>query len=151
MSEPKFMPQKGQVDYTNIRYCPVINSILQYKDKILLAQRSPELRLYPGYWSGISGFLDDQKSVEQKVIQEIGEETGLMPKHIVSIKRGSIFYQEAEDYKKTWIVFPVLVEVSSDQIKLDWEAQTYKWTTVHEARKMKIMPGFQDVLNAFFA
>ena len=101
MAEPKFVPRKNQVDYTNIRYCPVNNCVLRYKDKILLVQRSKDLRLYPGYWNGVSGFLDDDKSVKEKVYEELKDEVGITPSNVVSIKRGNVLVQESEKYKKT--------------------------------------------------
>ena len=64
----KFVPAPGQTDFTNIRFAPVINCVLKYKNKILLVQRSKELRLYPDYWNGISGFLDDDKSLNDKFV-----------------------------------------------------------------------------------
>lgn len=77
MSKPKFKPKPGQVDFTNIRWAPVINCVVKHQDKILLVKRSKELNLYPGYWNGISGFLDDQRSLTEKVEEEIKEELGI--------------------------------------------------------------------------
>jgi|SRR5271168_1671878 len=146
--EKKFKPRKGQVDFTHIHWAPVINCVLKYKDKILIVQRSKGMRLYPLYWNGISGFLDDDKSLKEKVLEELKEELGLSKKHIVSIKPGSIFHQEAPKYKKTWIVHPVLVVVNTDQIKTDWEAENYKWLTLKQVKKLKLLPGFNRVLQS---
>lgn len=146
MAEPVFVPRKGQVDYTNIRYCPVVNCVLQYDGKVLLVQRNKELQLYPGYWNGISGFLDDAKSVEDKVHEELAEELHLSSESIISMHRGQVVVQEAEEYHKTWIVFPVRVEVNTDQIGLDWEAETHQWMPIAEARKRNLLPGFDQVL-----
>ena len=62
-----FKTRPGQVDYTNIRWAPVINCVLKFGDKILLVQRSKDMKYYPGRWTGISGFLDDDKSLTEKV------------------------------------------------------------------------------------
>lgn len=147
MSEPKFIPKAGQVDYTSIRYCPVTNCLVRYKDKLLLVKRSLELRLYPGYWNGISGFLDDNKSVEDKVYEELSEELGLQKSSIVCIKKGSVIIQESEEYQKTWLVFPVLVDVNTDVIKLDWEAEKYQWFNLSEINGLKLLPGFDQVIS----
>src|SRR3989344_7265314 len=98
--EKTFEPKPGQVDYTNIRYAPVINCVLKYGVKILLVERSSEMRLYPGLWNGIAGFLDDDKSVEEKAAEEIREETGLSKENIVKITRGNIFEVDAPTYNK---------------------------------------------------
>lgn len=148
--QPKFIPKLGQIDFTNIRWAPVINCVMKYKNKILVVQRSETMRLYPKYWNGLSGFLDDNKSLDEKVYQELREEVGLSKKHVVSIKPGQIFDQDEPKYKKTWIVHPVLVEVDTDKVKLDWEAQNYAWLSLKEVKKLNLLPGFDLVLKALF-
>jgi 8-oxo-dGTP pyrophosphatase MutT (NUDIX family) len=150
MAEPKFVPKEGQVDYTNIRYCPVVNSVLCHEDKVLLVQRSDDLRLYPGFWNGISGFLDDHKSVEEKVAEELRQELGLKKGDIISLERGSVLIQEAPKYKKTWIVFPVRAVIATKNVKLDWEASRYRWVSLAEAKSLDLLPGFIDVLAELF-
>lgn len=147
MPEKKFIPKPGQVDFTNIRWAPVLNCVLMCKGKILLVQRNKDMRMYPNYWNGISGFLDDKKSLEQKVYEELHEEVGISKKHVLSIELARILNQEAPEYKKTWIVHPVLVKVDTDKITLDWEAQNYIWIKPSEAKKFNLMPGFGDALN----
>jgi 8-oxo-dGTP pyrophosphatase MutT (NUDIX family) len=147
MSKTKFKPKPGQVDYTNIRWAPVINCVLQYKNKILVVERGKDVDFYPGYWNGVSGFLDDDRSFLQKVRDEVREEVGIPRTKIKSVRLGEIFDEEQPKYKKTWIVHPVLVEVTTDEVKLDWEAKSYQWLTVEEALKLKLLPGFNEVLK----
>ena len=147
---PEFKPKPGQVDYTNIKRAPVINCVVQYQDKILIVQRNPEMKFYPGYWNGISGFLDDNQSIEQKAKNEIKEEIGIGEKNIVSIKEGEVFEQNEPKYNKTWIVHPVLVEVNTNKVKLDWEAEKYEWIKVEEAKNFNLLPSFDRVLENLY-
>jgi isopentenyldiphosphate isomerase len=147
MKKPSFKPKPGQVDFTNARWAPVINCVLKYKNKLLVVQRSKELNFYPGYWNGVSGFLDDKKNLNQKVLDELREEIGILKSDIKNIRLGEIFDQEEPKYKRTWIVHPVLVEVKTDKIKLDWEAKNHKWLTFQEVKKLKLLPGFNEVLR----
>jgi len=142
----KFKPKPGQVDFTNIRWAPVINCVVMYRGKMLLVQRDPSLHFYPSYWNGISGFLDDKQSLKEKVVEELDEELGIKKKDIASIYSGNVFDQDEPKYKKTWIVHPILVRVKTDRISLDWEARKYKWIKMSEAWKMKLLPGFDMVL-----
>ena len=146
--EEKFIPKPGQVDFTNVRWAPVINCVLKFRNKILVVQRSPHMRFYPGSWNGISGFLDDQKSLKEKVYQEVKEELGFSSKQVLSTKLGTIFNLDEPKYKKTWIVHPVLVRVSTDDIKLDWEAVNHKWLAPQNAKTLKLLPEFNRVLKA---
>jgi isopentenyldiphosphate isomerase len=150
MKKSKFRPKPGQIDYTNARWAPVINCVLKYKDKLLLVQRNKELNFYSGYWNGISGFLDDKRSLREKVRAELKEELGIRAKDIKNIQLGEIFHQEALRYKKTWIIHPVLVEVATDKILLNWEAINYKWINFKEIKKFKLLPGFDMVLKSLF-
>lgn len=147
MKRTKFKLKPGQIDYTNVRWAPVMNCVVQYCGKILIVERSKELDFYPGYWNGISGFLDDKRGFEQKVKDELQEELKMPRRMIKKIRLCEIFHQEAPKYKKTWIVHPVLVEVTTDKITLDWEAKNYKWVTLSDAKKLKLLPGFDRVLE----
>lgn len=142
-----FRPKPGQVDYTNARWAPVINCVVKRKDKILIAHRSSYLKFYPNCWNGISGFLDDKKNLREKVKEELREELGIPASAIISIRLGEIFNQEAPRYKKTWIVHPVLVKIKTNKVKLDWEAEEYRWVKPKEAGKFKLLPGFDMVLK----
>ena len=62
-TESMFVPRPGQVDYTHIRYAPVLNAVVVCLGKVLLLQRSSGMRSYPNHWCGISGYLDDHRSV----------------------------------------------------------------------------------------
>ncbi|MCP6720405.1 MAG: NUDIX domain-containing protein [Patescibacteria group bacterium] len=148
--KPEFKPKPGQIDYTDIKRAPVINCVVQYQDKILIVLRNSEMKFYPGYWNGISGFLDDDQSIGQKAKNEIKEETGIGEENIVSIKEGKVFEQDEPKYNKTWIVHPVLVEVNTDKVELDWEAESYKWTRIEEAKNFKLLPSFDRVLEALY-
>lgn len=147
MKKTIFKPKPGQIDFTHARFAPVINCVLYCNKKILIVERSRELNFYPGYWNGISGFLDDQKSLKQKVCEEIQEELGISKKHILKIEMGEIIHQEAPKYKKTWIVHPILVTVATDKIKLDWEARGYQWIDIKEVDNFKLLPGFKEVIE----
>jgi NADH pyrophosphatase NudC (nudix superfamily) len=149
MAEPKFVPKPGQTDYTDIRYCPVINCVVTHKGKVLLVHRSADLRLYPDTWNGISGFLDDAQDIEDKAREELLEEAHIEASQIASIKHGKVLIQDDQDYQKTWIVFPLLMRVNTDKFKLSWEAQDAQWFKPAEVTKLKLVPGFPEVFEQF--
>ncbi|MEK7554628.1 MAG: NUDIX domain-containing protein [Patescibacteria group bacterium] len=146
-----FVPKSGQVDFTNLRFRPAISCVVKNGDKILLVRRSANMNIYPGFWNAIGGYLDDGKTIEEKVKEELCEETGITEKDIISIRTGPAREMDEEKYQKTWIIHPVLVEVNTDKIVLDWEADSYRWVTVEEARREKnVVPSLPGTLNVFF-
>lgn len=149
MTQPAFVPKPGQVDFTNIRYAPVVNTVVTHAGKVLLVQRSADMRLYPNYWNGISGFLDDNRSIEQKVTEELQEELGITASAIKSLERGQVLLQEAPDYGKTWLVVPVLAHVTAAEFRLDWEVQRAAWFELSDVYKLDLLPGFRQVIDQF--
>jgi len=150
MTQPAFTPKPGQVDYTNIRYCPVVNVIPVYNGKALFVQRAADLTFYPNYWHCIAGFLDDQQSIEEKAHEELGEELGWQAKDIIKLEHGRVVLTEAPEYGKTYLVVPVLATVSQAAVKLDWEASRAKWFEPREIKELKLLPGFLDIVGQFF-
>lgn len=146
MTSP-FHPKPGQVDYTNIRWVPVINCVVRHGEKILLVKRSDKVGWYPGYWNGISGFLDDHRSLEQTVKDELAEEVGIPASAVTTVTLGPIFHHDQPEQKKTWIVHPILVDVTTGEVKRDWESQEHAWVSPNNARSYQLMPGFADVLT----
>lgn len=143
----QFVPGSGQVDYTRARWAPVINYVVRFENSILLVQRSQEANFYPGYWSGISGFLDDAKDFEEKVKEELKEELNISSDQIKTIRLGSIFHQDEPKYKKTWIVHPVLVDVTTNQVNLNNEGKAYQWVKHGDIGGFHLLPGFDRVLE----
>lgn len=150
MSQPKFIPKPGQVDYTNIRYAPVVNTVVTYDGKIFCVKRSPDMRLYPNHWDWICGFLDDSKSIEEKAREELNEELGLQGDDIESLTRGNPWIDEAPQYEKTWLIVPVLAKVKRDTFTLDWEASEGRWFEPGELTKLKMPHGALRTAAEFF-
>src|SRR4051794_14525733 len=139
-TEPEFVSRAGQVDYTHIRYAPVLNAVVVCQGKVLLLQRSSGMRSYPNRWCGVSGYLDDDRSVEDKARQEILEEVGITADRVVSTQRGTVLLQELPDHGKSWLVVPVLVHVRGRQYRLDWESKAAGWFTMSEALALPLLP-----------
>lgn len=150
MNKLPFKPKPGQLDYTTARYAPVINCLVTRKGKILIVKRSQNSEYYPGSWASVSGFLDDSKTIVEKVKEELLEELGIKPSQITKIKTAPVFEYEGRDYKKVWIAHPVKVEISTDKITLDWEAQDYKWIAPGEVKNYTFGPGFLAVFSLFY-
>ena len=148
-AEPEFVPRPRQVDYAHIRYAPVLNAVVVCRGKVLLLQRSSGMRICPNSWCGISGYLDDDRSVEDKSRQEMLEEVGISAERILNMRRGTVLLQEAPEYGKSWLVVPVLVHVRGSRYRLDWESQAAGWFSMVEALSLPLLPGFDAVITQY--
>ncbi|MEK7628223.1 MAG: NUDIX domain-containing protein [Patescibacteria group bacterium] len=149
MTATPFTPRAGQIDFTHARVCPVVHCIVESELGLLLVQRSKNHPSYPGYWSGITGFLDDGKSVTEKALEEIGEELGYSAPAVDDIQIDRPLLLEDVSNQKTWLTVPVFVRVRHAQVVLDWEADTFAWMSYEKACGMSnLMPGTQIVLQS---
>ncbi len=117
----------GRIDYTNASSAAVLDCFVRYMGKILLLERSDKVGLNKNRWSMIMGYLDEpDKSLLEKALIEIEEETGISQNHIVSHCLGKPFKRVKGVGGKTWYVYTILVDLDSQQpIKLDWEHTSY--------------------------
>lgn len=149
MAVPKFVPKDSQVDYTDIRYCPVVNITVVKDGKILLAKRHSRMRLYPGLWATVDGFLDDKKTIEEKVYEELKEELNINKSNIVGLRRGTPIILEAPEYSKTWLIIPMLAKVNTDKFKINGESEEARWFKPEEIGSLKLLPDNEKVIEQF--
>jgi len=119
-----------------------------YGDEVLLMKRSDRVRTYRGKWNTVAGYLDEIKPLEEKVLEEIKEETEIERNAIESIKNGTIYSFKDEKINKTWIIQPVLVRLrDKPDIKLDWEHTDFRWVRIEDIDRFDTVPNLKTSLN----
>ena len=138
-------------DYTYARSAPVIVIFVKYRDKFILVKRSEKMLTYQGLWSCLAGFVDDDKTIEEKVVFEIEEEIGLQREDIKEIKTGETYLFVDKELDREWIRHMYLVEITNPNIKLSWEHTEMVWVTAEEAKNYETTPGFGEDLVKILA
>ncbi|MCK5451914.1 MAG: NUDIX domain-containing protein [Candidatus Aenigmarchaeota archaeon] len=117
-------------------YATVVG-IVKFGDKILILKRNGNRATSPNLWQGVSGALKEREAAEDAVLREVKEETGLDSK---IIKAGEII--DVTDKYGRWIVFPFLVSVDSDNVRIDENEHTdYKWINPDEIKNFDCVLG----------
>jgi len=143
---PKF--KDGRINFANSDIAPVITVFIKYKDRILLLKRSEKVLTYKGKWNSVTGYLDEIKPIREKVAGEVEEELGIKKNNISSILIGESYEFKDNEINKTWIVFPVLVELENEpEVKLDWEHTEYKWIKPEELENFDVVPNLKESLK----
>ncbi len=102
-------------------------------------------------WNTVAGYLDEFKPLEEKVCEELQEELGITADLIKQIKLGEPYEFNDKNINRTWIIFPVLVELSKEPIiKLNWEHTEYKWIDPADLKKFDIVPNLEETLARVF-
>ena len=128
----------------------VVTCVLFDENKnILILKRSDKVRTYKGFWSGVSGYVEEGEKPVDTAFKEIREEIGFNDDNVELIKivepiKFTSFYKGK---KYDWKVYPFLFKViKKSKIQIDWENISYKWIKPTDIDKFKVVPHFKAVL-----
>lgn len=89
---PRF--SDGRIDYSKSKSAPVLTCFITFKGKILLLKRSNSVSTYKCKWNTVAGYIDEPKPLQEKILEEVLEETGItqyviwkLPKEKTSLLR----------------------------------------------------------------
>ncbi|MFB6355672.1 MAG: NUDIX domain-containing protein [bacterium] len=122
----------------------VITVFLQHDNKILLGKRSEDVRTYPNYWAGISGYLETDDPLDQAYV-EIEEETGLSQEDVSLEKTGETI--DVDDGEHQWRVHPFRFKVGKDSkntVRVDREHIEFNWVSPDTIPERKTVPNLKE-------
>lgn len=98
-------------------------------DKVLVAQRSADDDFLPGYWELVGGGVESGETLEESVVREVKEETGLT---VNSVQR---YYDYSFINEKGWQrrATAFVCELTGDNnVVLSFEHQAFRWIKLEE-------------------
>jgi PncC family amidohydrolase len=123
----------------------VVTCFIRYTNSVLIVKRSQAVGTYQGFWSGISGYIE-QEPLNQ-AYTEIMEETSLNYDDVRLVRKGMPFEVIDENLNRKWIIHPFLFETSSkDKVRIDWENVEKRWIEPSEINDFKTVPGLKQAL-----
>ena len=141
--------KKEKVDYP--KRVDIVTVFLEYKGKILILRRSKKVRTMQCKWAGISGYIENTNSPLKQALIEIREETGLSNEKIKFVRSSPPLEATGIDSPNIlWIVHPYLFHTYTNQIKIDWEHDEYKWITPSEIPNYECVPKLKDALGCVY-
>ncbi len=112
--------------------------------RLLLQHRDdrPDV-LYPGHWAGFGGALEGAESVEQALIREMEEETG-----VVLAPGEATFFTKVIDPEANRLVHLAYLRRFVERSEIDLrEGQGAAWCSRAEIAQMRITPFVRTVLD----
>ena len=145
-SLPRF--SDGRINYSGSKEAAGVYVIIYFEKELLLVKRSNKVSSLCGEWFFVCGYLDEAaKSVEEKALEELEEETKIVQEDIRSITH---FEQVVLKNKGTWFIDVVIVELKNkSDVVLDWEHDEYRWVSLEEASLLLRNDGAKQVLSLF--
>jgi 8-oxo-dGTP diphosphatase len=122
-----------------------VGAVIIYDGKILLEKRKNEPG--KGKWSIPGGLVELGESVEQTVIREVKEETGLeveKPEHVDIVD--NVIRDENGEIKYHFVILDYFVKLKSGVLKAASDAEELGWVSLDEVEKYDLTKTFK----AFF-
>ena len=126
----------------------VIAAVIEWKGRIALFKRSRRVGHDSELWHCITGFLECGATPEQQVREELLEETGLQAKDLLDIRPGRALVIN-DSFGTSWLVHTFTASTSQRRLTLDWEHESYRWTTPPKVKRFSNRVSWlDDVLTA---
>ncbi len=124
----------------------VVTAFIAYQDKLLVLQRSDEVRTYRGQWGAVSGYLETPSPLTQ-ALTEIVEETGLTGDDIKLVCAGEPLEISDEVLAIRWRIHPFLFTTNHpEKVRLSREHVALQWVQPNELGKLNTVPALAEAL-----
>ena len=91
----------------------------------------------------------NQKGLNNVVVIEIEEETGLRREEVELVRKGGPVV--AENGGVRWVVHPYLFRTrEGDKIRIDWEHSSKRWIKPEEIDSYLTVPGLKEALSRVY-
>ncbi|MFV0352080.1 MAG: NUDIX hydrolase [Oscillospiraceae bacterium] len=121
---------------TNKHTIVAVKGLIVHNNKILLMQRSNSDPINPGIWEFAGGSVEFGETLDNALIREVQEETGLT----IQIKK--LLYADAslirEDRYAVVLCYHCIT--SQNEVALSFEHKNYLWASKEEALQMLYPP-----------
>ena len=106
----------------------IVSAIVKNKNNYLIAKRASSKKYAPGKWEFISGFVDENKSAEGRILKELREEIKVKGEIIKKLIPYIINDKEAR-----WIIIPFIIKILGNRFKINKnEHSEVKWVSARE-------------------
>jgi 8-oxo-dGTP diphosphatase len=113
------------------------------KDDVLLIQRSPRARLFPGMFNGVGGHIERGEDVLSAARREVREETGL---NLPNLQLRCILHADEGPSKPGVVVFVFSGQVSQREVTQSSEG-TLHWIPRDQIDQLNTLPDVIPLLS----
>ena len=124
-----------------------VTVFLESENEILILLRSEHVSTYKERWAGISGSIDDGRTVDEQALVEIEEETSISRGQVKLIRKGKPLLIAGEALHFMKVVHPYLFHINNrSQIKINWENKEIRWIKPRDIDNYETMPKLKETL-----
>jgi 8-oxo-dGTP pyrophosphatase MutT (NUDIX family) len=112
----------------------VIAAVVEWRGRIALFKRSQRPGHDRGLWHCITGYVEAGTTPEQQAIEELFEETGLEANDLLDLRKGRALVM-TDGFGTPWLIHTFTAVTSRRRLKINWEHDSYRWTTARKAKR----------------
>lgn len=118
-------------------------------DNVLILKRTPERRIYPGFWECGGGQVWSGESFEDAAARELSDEAGVMAKPVAAAGTYEILVPDDEQKKIPGVYFACrfLGYQRGTEPSLSEEHSEWKWVPVSRLEGIGLIPGLKKQIN----
>jgi 8-oxo-dGTP pyrophosphatase MutT (NUDIX family) len=117
-------------------------SLEKYKAKYLLVQRAQSSKNFKGLWEAPGGKLDNAEAIDQALVREISEETGLSV-----VLDGVAGANEFEMPEIRIVTLFINAHTDCEKVQLSDEHKDFKWLLPAEFQTLELAPALKKFLK----
>ena len=123
----------------------VVSALLRHNERFLILERSQQVGSFQGYWSCVSGYLENGEEPKETAIREVEEEVGIVKDSLTLAGQvgPNVFEKEQVVFEAYWFLF----DSSQSQVRIDWEHDQFEWVRREELENYKLVPWFSDLIG----
>lgn len=123
----------------------VVSTLLRKDKRFLILERSSLVGSFQGYWSCISGYVEEEEDPLKTALREVTEETRIEPGSLSLRSQYGPNFSETENlvFESYWFLF----ESAQSKVEIDWEHNQFAWVKPEEIPKYKMVPWFDELLG----
>jgi PncC family amidohydrolase len=118
----------------------VVTSFVECEGKVALLRRSAKVGTYQGRWAGVSGYLEEGRTLLQQALLEMEEEIGLKAEEVELVKEGGEVEALDMELHRRWIVHPFHFKIKQRELAIDWEHTELRWVLPSEIAQYETVP-----------
>jgi len=112
----------------------VARAVIFRADRVLLLRRASDQRIAPDAWQCPAGKQEPGEPIEETLVREVREETGLVVRASVPLGTTSTAV-ETDGVPTTWTQFDFLAETSGAEVVLSDEHRDFRWVALTELER----------------
>ncbi|MFH0936431.1 MAG: NUDIX domain-containing protein [Candidatus Woesearchaeota archaeon] len=125
----------------------VVSVIVENPKGEILLTKSPK---WSNKWTLPGGHVEPGEKIEEALLREAKEETGLSVKFVKIISFGELISSKDFHRDAHFIYFDVLGKTNDTKVKLDNnELSEFKWIDPNKALKMNLAESFDDTIKEY--